>query len=60
MAQGNGNGNSKVWSFSEDVEQKTESMYVKQPDGGFACLTCRYVNRLKQNMQKHVETHIDS
>jgi len=60
MAQGNGNGNSKVWSSSEDVEQKIESMYGKQPDGGFACLTCGYFNRLKQNMQKHVETHIDT
>ena len=52
--------NFSVWCSSEDVEQKIESMYEKQPDGGFACLSCGYFNRLKQNMQKHVETHIDT
>ena len=47
-----------VWR--DEVEQKIESMYQKQPDGGFACMMCGYFNKLKQNMQKHVETHIDT
>jgi len=57
IAQG-GNANSKVWR--DEVEQKIESMYQKQSDGGFACMMCGYFNKLKQNMQKHVETHIDT
>jgi len=57
MPQG-GNDSSKVWR--DEVEQKIESMYQKQSDGGFACMMCGYFNKLKQNMQKHVETHIDT
>eukprot|EP00092_Neocalanus_flemingeri_P082237 GFUD01102903.1.p1 GENE.GFUD01102903.1~~GFUD01102903.1.p1 ORF type:complete len:132 (-),score=28.41 GFUD01102903.1:24-392(-) len=54
-----GNGANKVWS-SDQVEQQIESLYQKQPSGDFTCVTCGYLNRLKQNMQKHVETHIDT
>jgi len=57
LGQG-GNANSKVWR--DEVEQKIESMYQKQSEGGFACLVCGYFNKLRQNMQKHAETHIDT
>jgi len=57
---GQDNDASKVWSSGQEVEQQIECLYEKQADGGFLCLTCGYLNRLKQNMQKHVETHIDT
>jgi len=58
MAQGNG---SKVWgSGHEEFGKLIDCLYEKQADGGFACLKCGYSNRLKQNMQKHVETHLDT
>jgi len=52
------NDTSKVWSTSEDVGMKIETLYEKQFDSNFICISCGYISRVKQNMRKHVETHI--
>jgi len=33
-------------------------MFERRMDGEFVCIHCGYSNRSKQNMQKHVETHL--
>ena len=47
------------WSSNEEVEQRIELLYQQDPEAGFVCLTCGFVNRVKQNMRKHVEIHIE-
>ena len=42
--------------FEADVS--IHSMFERNEDGEFICRHCGYRNRSKQNMQKHVETHV--
>jgi len=46
----------KAWGRETDVS--IHSMFERQEDGEFICRHCGYRNRSKQNMQKHVETHV--
>merc|ERR1712029_1224237 len=34
-------------------------MYQKRREGDYICYHCGYLNKARQNMQKHVETHLD-
>ena len=42
--------------FEADVS--IHGMFERREDGEFICHHCGYKNRSKQNMQKHVETHV--
>jgi len=50
-----------MFYFSFSVQfSDVDSMYDRNLEtGDFLCLTCGYTNKHKQNLQKHVETHLD-
>ena len=43
----------------EELDQKLEEMYEKQPDGKFMCHSCGKMTRFKRDAMEHAETHID-
>ena len=43
----------------EQLDQKLEEMYEKQPDGKFMCHSCGKMTRFKRDAMEHAETHID-
>ena len=50
-----------AWSADHgDVDQKIETLIGRIPEGAFVCHVCGYSNNTKQNMKKHVETHIET
>ena len=43
----------------EELDQKLEEMYERQPDGKFMCHSCGKMTRFKRDAMEHAETHID-
>ena len=43
----------------EQLDQKLEEMYERQPDGKFMCHSCGKMTRFKRDAMEHAETHID-
>jgi len=51
----------KAWSADHrEVDEKIETLIGRLPEGAFVCHVCGYSNNTKQNMKKHVETHIET
>jgi len=48
---------SKVWDPTDS--KSLDALYQRNMEGDFICIHCSYTNKFKQNMQKHVETHLD-
>jgi len=48
-----------AWSGQVSSGSDIDSMYQRNITGDYICVNCGYTNKYKQNMQKHVETHID-
>ena len=50
-----------AWSADHrEVDEKIETLIGRLPEGAFVCHVCGYSNNTKQNMKKHVETHIET
>ena len=48
-----------AWTSGLSSGSDIDSMYQRNITGDYICVNCGYTNKYKQNMQKHVETHID-
>jgi len=52
---------SQGWSTGlSEIDQHIETLFQKQSDGGYHCLSCSYTSIKKSNIKKHVETHIET
>jgi len=50
-----------AWSADHgEVDEKIEHLIGRCLEGGYMCHVCGYNNSTRQNMKKHVETHIQT
>jgi len=61
MGEGHGADGAQGWTVGlEEIDHHLESLFQKQLDGDYQCVSCGYRSKKKSNIKKHVEKHIET